>query len=380
MAWYSMADANGRGGWAFNPDGAAHLIRSNHYNRELMQRSRIVRRDHGWLMPTTTEVETNFTGIREAVNRVSRATVDQLDRDFTRNPRGLYEWLVRVREDGETTGEAYRRLSQTATRETTQAIGTNVNRWENALAATKFVRDTSAGVLFVGATVLSGGAAAAVGAAGAGLTFTGATQDNLAANQTMRQAMGRAAISTSIAVVTNVLIPRGLGAVGQGMLPAAIAGQAAPRLTAGQNIALGLIGVQANVAGDIIKTALTADSAAGPVSQQAAAQAQQQLRRQVGARAGFEVIAMAFQAVLAARGIPASPFLLNHEDAVNSVTGGVLSAVGDRIVTAISEQNNQANNSAVGRARPGDMDIVLSRLQRVMNAEAYVREVAMVPL
>src|SRR3712207_7063836 len=100
MAWYSMADSKGRG-WAFNPDGAAHVIRSNHYNRELVRRARIVRRDHGFLMPTTTEVEVDFRNIRSEVAQLARATVGQLDQDFASDPAGLYEWLVRVRDDGE---------------------------------------------------------------------------------------------------------------------------------------------------------------------------------------------------------------------------------------------------------------------------------------
>ena len=372
MAWYTMANPNGRGGWAFNPDGAAHIIRSNHYNRELVQRSRVIRRDHGFGMPTTAEVETNFSGIRAAVNRTARVTVDQLDRDFANNPQRLYEWLVHVREDGETAGDAYRRMTHAATQESARNIQGSVQMWTNAVAAARFVRDASAGILLAGATVLTGGAAATtVGlVGGTALTFTGNTQDNLQSNptMTMQQAMGRAAVSTSVAVVTSVLIPRGLGQASNAMLGAA-------RMTMGQNVALGLISVQANVAGDMVKTALTSDTAAGPVAETAAAA----MRRQLGARSGFEISAMLFQSWLASRGIPAAAFLRNNEDVVTSVTGGVLSAVGDRIVTAITEQNNQANQTGVGGANPGDLDITLTRLQHTMNAEAYVRELAMRP-
>ena len=364
MPWSSMAGPGGEG-WAFDPDGAAHVIRSNHYNRELIARSRIVRREHGFLMPVTTEVETNFSGIRDAVNRAARVTVDQLDRDFATNPRRLYEWLVQVREDGEAAGDSWRAMSQRATRESAQSINANVDRWENALAATRFVRDASAGTLLVGATILSGGAAAAAMAGGAGLTFTGNTQDNLASNQTLRQAMGNAAIATTIAVVTNVLIPRGLTAVGRGMMTA---GQTT--LTMGQNVALGLISVQANFAGDVIKTALTADSTS--MSEAAA----RQFRRQMAGRAGFEITAMLFQSWLASRGIPASAFLRRSEEAVTSATGGALNAIGDRVVTAIQNQNAQARGPGV---HPRDLDIAFTRLRRMMDAEAYVREVAMRP-
>lgn len=372
MAWFTMANPNGRGGWAFNPDGAAHVIRSNHYNRELIQRSRTIRRDHGFGLPTTSEVETNFSGIRAAVNRAARVTIDQLDRDFANNPQRLYEWLVHVREDAEAAGDAYRRMTHAATQESARNIQANIRMWENATAAARFVRDASAGILLAGATVLTGGTAAtAVGlVGGTALTFTGGTQDNLQSNptMTMQQAMGRAAVSTSIAVVTSVLIPRGLGQASSTMLGAG-------RMTMGQNVALGLVSVQANIVGDMVKTALTSDAAAGPVAQTAA----DAMRRQVGARSGFEISAMLFQSWLSSRGIPAAAFLRNNEDVVTSVTGGMLSAVGDRLVTAITEQNNQANRTGVGGASPGDLDITLTRLQRTMEAEAYVRDVAMRP-
>lgn len=374
MPWYSLADPSGRGGWGFDPDGAAHVIRGNHYNRELIRRSRIIRRDHGFFLPTTTEVETDFRNIRQDVGRLARVTVDQLDRDVARDPRRLYEFLVHTRADGESAGAAWRRMSQQASHDSMEAINSNVSHWENALGVAKFVRDTAAGALFIGATVLSGGAALAVGGAATGLTFTGNTQDNLANNQSMRQAMGNAAVSTGFAVVTNLLIPRGLSAVGRGMTGVTASGQAARTMTMGENVVLGLISVQANIASDAIKTALTADATSGAVAEEA----QRQMRRQIGARTGFEISAMLFQSLLASRGIPAAPFLERNADQISSVTGGAIAAVGDRIVSAIAAQDQQA-------ARPNgvpspDLDLVLSQLQRTMEAESYVRDVAMRPV
>lgn len=373
MPWYSLADPGGRGGWGFDPDGAAHIIRGNHYNRELVRRSRVIRRDHGFFLPTTIEVETDFRNIRDDTARLARVTVNELDRDVARDPRRLYEFLVHAREDGENAGAAWRRMSQEASHATMEAINTNVGRWESALAVAKFTRDTSAGALFIGATVLSGGAALAVGGAATGLTFTGNTQDNLANNQTMRQAMGNAAISTGFAVVTNLLVPVGLGAVGRGITGVNAAGVAARNMTMGENVVLGLISVQANIASDLIKTALTADATSGAV----AAEAQRQIQRQVGARSAFEISAMLFQSFLAARGIPAAPFLARNADQVTSVTGGAIAAVGDRLVAAYAAHDAQAARPD-GTPSP-DLDLVLTQLARTMAAEAYVREVAMRP-
>lgn len=368
MAWYTMMDRQGRG-WHVDPEGAAHVIRSSLYNRELVTRSRTIVRSHGFGMPHTTEVETNFTGIRPAVDQQSRTYVDQLSNDVATDPRRLYEWLVHVREDGLRAGESHRQMQQAASRATARAIESTVNFWQGAESVARFVRDTSAGILFIGATVLSGGTALAVGAGATGLTFTGNTQDNLAQNQTMRQAMGNAAISTSFAVVTNLLIPRGLGAVGRGITGVTATGQAARSLTMGENVVLGLLSVQANIAADAAKTALTSQTTAGPVSQAAA----QQMQRQIGARSGFEIGAMVFQSWLASRGIPAVGILNRNEQVVSSVTGGVLAAVGDRIVAAIADQ------SVEGQNRLGDLDMMMTDLQRTADAENFVREIAIRP-
>jgi len=373
MPWFSISDPSGRGGWAFDPDGAAHIIRGNHYNRELVRRSRYIRRDHGFLMPKTTEVETDTTGIKAHVGRLARTTINELERETAQKPRQLYEFLVQLRSDGEEAGVHWHKMSRKASRATADAIASNVARWENGLSVTRFLRDTSAGVLFVGATVLSGGTALAVGAGATGLTFTGNTQDNLANNQTMRQAMGNAAVSTSFAVVTNLLIPKGLTAVGRGSNWVMAGDDVARSLTFGDNVALGLLSVAANVTADMTKTALTSSGTADAVANAAA----KQFERQIGARSGYEISAMVFQSWLSSRGIPAAAFLSRNADAVSSVTGGAISAVGDRIVSAIATQNQQAAQKS--RSASPDLDMVMTQLKQTMDAEDYVRQVAMRP-
>ena len=366
MGWVTYADRRGRG-WAFNPDGCAHVFRSSLYNRALVLRSRIKRVSYGAFMPTTSEVETNFSGIRQAVTQEARGQIDQTLGNISNDAENFYRHLVAVREDGENSSTHYTNMLRQASEQTAIAIDSNVNNWENALTAAKFVRDFSAGVLLVGATALSGGAALAVGAGGTGLTFTGNTQDNLAANQNMRQAMGNAAISTSIAVVTTVLIPKGLSTAGRSMF--------GPTLTTGQNVAIGLLSVQANVAGDMVKTALVADQNIGPAARQ---QMQQQLGRQIGAKAATEVASMLFGAWLQSRGVPARVSVEMRETVEqmrDSVSGGMLSAIGDRVVSAMSQQD-QSSGPSQGR----DLDIAFAQLRRTADAEAFVREVAMRPV
>ncbi len=363
MAWMSYADGRGRG-WAINPEGCAHLIRSNHYERQLVQRSRIVRSSRGLLLPTLTQVETNFTGLRDAATNDAAIYTRNILRECTSDPQRFYGYLVHVREDGQSAATHYREMLANATRETARAIDSNVNGWENALSAARFVRDASAGILMVGATILSGGAALGVGAAGTGLTFTGNTQDNLAANQTMRQAMGNAAVSTSIAVTTNILIPRGLNTVGRSMVGTT------QQLSTSQNLAIGLISVQANMAGGLINTAVTADGNLGP---EARAQAQREMEREVGARAATEMASMLFGTWLQSRGLPMAATLEMRQalgEMRESISGGLLSAIGDRVVNQIRQRGSGS----------GDLDMAFTQLRGVFDAESYVREVAMRPL
>jgi hypothetical protein len=135
----------------------------------------------------------------------------------------------------------------------------------------------------------------------------------------------------------------------------------------GQNVALGLISVQANIAADAMKTALTADSTS------MSAEAQRQFQRQLGARTGFEIGSMLFSSWLASRGIPARALLQRNADAVSSVTGGALAAIGDRLVACIAQQNCAPNTAA-------NLDLVMPMIDRIASAEAYVRETAMRPV
>lgn len=364
MAWFSFEDSRGRG-WAINPDGAAHVIRSNQYNRLLLERSRIVKKSHAWQLPTVTEVDTDFSNIRAATSERARPVVEGIVRDAAQNPALFYEFLVNARQDGESAGQAYVDMNRRASRETASAIDSSVHLWENAASAARFVRDVSAGSLLIGATVLSGGAMAFAVGAGGGLTFTGSTQDNLESGQTLRQAMGNATISTGVAITTNFIIPRGLGAAATSMT-----GRTA--LTLADNLTIGLLTVQANVAGDIIKTALTAAPLSTPEARAAAAG---QFERQMGTRAAFEVASMLFGSWLQSKGIPAHAILNQSDTMITSVTGGTLNAIGDRVVSAMASQD-QSRGDALGR----DLDIAFTGLLSAVQAEGYVREVAMYPV
>jgi hypothetical protein len=369
MAWTSFTDARGRG-WQFDPDGAAHVIRSSLYNRQLVSRSSLVRtrpRD-SFGMPTLTEVNTDFHNIRQATTNEAVPYVRGLVRDAQGDGERLYQFLIRAREDGESAGAHLVEMRRRASHLSAAAIEQSVDFWENWASAARFVRDVSAGALLIGATALSGGAAAAAVAGGTGMTFTGNTQDNLESGQTLERAMGNATITTSITVVTNFLIPKGLASVGTAMT-----GRSA--LTLGENVAVGLLTAPASMTADLIKTALTADAANTPALRAAAAR---RFERQVGSRAGVELATMLFGAWLQTRGIPASPLLSRSGEAANSLAGASLAALGDRVVAAFTQQDQQGGGGAQASAAR-QLDLAFSSIEGLIRAEEFVRDAAMRP-
>ena len=371
MAWISFADSRGRG-WQFDPDGAAHLIRSSLYNRQLVTRSSLVRTRPRALsgMPTLTEVNTDFHNIRQATTDEAVPYVLGLVQDAQGNPARFYEFLVRAREDGESAAAHLLEMRRRASEQSARAIQESVDYWESWASAARFVRDVSAGALLIGATALTGGAATAGAVVGGtGLTFTGNTQDNLESGQTLTRAMGNATITTSITVVTSFLIPKGLSSVGTAMT-------GRTTLTLGENVAVGLLTAPAGLTADLMKTAWTADAANTPAMR---ADAARRFQRQVGSRAGIEMASMLFGAWLQSRGIPASALLSRNAEVANTLSQATLAALGDRVVAAYTQQDQQGAGGSQGMSAR-ELDLAFTSIEGMFRAEQFVRGVAMKPV
>ena len=159
-----------------------------------------------WQMPDVVSYEVDWSAQRRERESTLR---DLLTEATSMVPRvgcdGFRQWL-RMRID-ET--ESYRDSFQTrltgASHRTMQNIESSVDGYENSIAVTRFVRDTSADVVLVGATFMTGGAA--VAAAGAGSVMRGGFTYQDTGN------IGLAAVETTASLVTT-LIPVGRAASG----------------------------------------------------------------------------------------------------------------------------------------------------------------------
>jgi hypothetical protein len=181
--------------------------------------------------------------------------------------------------------------------------------------------------------------------------------------------MGNATITTSITVVTSFLIPKGLSSVGTAMT-------GRTTLTLGENVAVGLLTVQAGLAADVMKTALTADAANTPAMR---ADAARRFERQVGSRAGIEMASMLFGAWLQSRGIPASALLSRNAEVANTLSQATLAALGDRVVAAYTQQDQQGAGASQGMSAR-ELDLAFASIEGMFRAEQFVRGIAMKPV
>jgi hypothetical protein len=377
MAWLSVTARNGSA-WAFNPEGAAQIIRTSAYNRFLHKRSQIGRSFYAGSGPMLFQVETDFSGFRQEVNEFAIGSAKRIKSDFDEDPAGFFEFLVNVRADGESAGVAMDKMRREATANSARQLEGDIDLWENVATVAKFVRDVSAGALFVGATVFGVGGALLAGGAGAGLTFAGNLQDNIDARQSLKEATKNAAIATTIAVATNVLIPRFGSAFvlarSSGKVVVQEGGKSTLKPIAdfikSDQVRIGLISAAGNTAGDVVKTGLTNEYAGGPFG----AAAREAWLRQAEARGSFELPAALLQAFLLSKAIPAKVMIngIPKDHGGPALLGGSLNALSDRVTAELV--------SRAASKVPFDLDMVLTEIIDAFTAEEYVRRTAMAPL
>jgi hypothetical protein len=290
-----------------NIDGFARIVRSAIYHEKLLQRSRNVVHRHGWFWPDTVSYETNFNGLVAEVDTEAPRQVSQLWDLGSSNGEALFYSLVELRRRAVADGETYQRNSQSASSQTQQNLNQSADRGNVALGVMRGIRDTSATVLFAGATVVTGGGAAALLAGtAAGLRFTARIQEG--------GRVGQAAIETGVDIVVYT-ITRGATmtmAPPPGVDP-----------TTADRAAMAVLSVVINTAADLAKTAATGQEVRTPM-------------QATGARIGVEAANALIANVLNVRGLPliAVANLARNRDVRDAVVGALTGVAGDMIVDA----------------------------------------------
>ncbi len=222
MAWHIITDRDGRR-WAYNNDGVYLLLRTAVRAMLVRRNTSTVATDHGFLLPTTFCVETNWGAVRQDLELETQrywATAEQGLRSY---PRTMYQNLASVLRSARADMAWLHSERVAANGRSSSSINSVVAGWERALGAATFVRDASATILVVTAGIVSGGTGlAAAGAAGMTGISTGTAMTTLAVGSAMRGAftyqdtgnVGSAAIN---AVGTFTVGAIGIGAAGATM-------------------------------------------------------------------------------------------------------------------------------------------------------------------
>lgn len=216
MPW-QIVETRQEGRWVFNPDGIYLLIRAAVRAQIVRARSRVVTTDHGFLMPTTYCLETDWAGFRVQVERETTRYWNEARQQITLNPRTMRGSLLGLIADArrDITWLEEQRIS--ANRRSSSSIDSVVSGWETALTTARITRDASATILVVAGGVLSGGAGLAL-ASGAGLTgvTTGTAMTSLAVGSVMRGTFTYQDTGNVGSAVINTVGTFSVGAIGIG--------------------------------------------------------------------------------------------------------------------------------------------------------------------
>lgn len=249
--WISFTDNNGKQ-WLVDQTGMWILARQYAYAQLLNDKSRI-QTTKNWFGPDMSTVETDFTAIRAARERVSQDVFNGIESQIFTDAKGAYNSLIQMRGEMDDYSATLKDMQKTASRNTMQAINTSVARSENAIQALTVVRDLSATTLVVGAGFLSGGAALGVLGAGSALKGTARYQDS--------GNIGSAVLEASGTFVFGMITMA--PAMGEASQAVSLGSKAlAPATaTAGQRMALVVIGAQIDATFEGAKSAMEGGSA-----------------------------------------------------------------------------------------------------------------------
>jgi hypothetical protein len=188
MAVFGITDNRGRV-WAFDPDLIYAIQRAAVRTRIIRQRSHVVTHSAGMFLPTTYNLETNWSGYRGDLESQAAHMWTEAEMSLRNSPETFFGNLVGLLNDAINDHNWYRQQSRDCTDRSHQSISRVVRNWERALEGARFVRDASATVLVVTAGVVAAPAgAAAAGAAGMTGASLGSASSMLAAGSVMRGA------------------------------------------------------------------------------------------------------------------------------------------------------------------------------------------------
>ncbi len=155
--------------WLVDLDGVRHLIRSYVRSTAVLSRSRIHHESQamgplGTFEVKLVTVQVDFPAVNAQVKEDSEKHYQFFRNQLQDSGQRAFETLLGWRSETIDANESFRENQVYASQQTNDSINSAISNSQTAIAVTKFIRDTSASVVMVGAAFLTGGAAiAAVG-------------------------------------------------------------------------------------------------------------------------------------------------------------------------------------------------------------------------
>ncbi|TVQ40990.1 MAG: hypothetical protein EA370_02840 [Wenzhouxiangella sp.] len=175
MDWVPFEDERGRR-WEVDQLMLWMLIREYVHARNIYYRAR-VKVERRLFSANVTTVEVNWDGFGTAKNRDSEALYQETAEQLLASGAQGLEKVIIMRKRAREYCREFRRKQRKAQSDTMDSIDRSVRNLSAGETTARAVRDISAGTLVVGATFLTGGAAAGALGAGSVLSGTGTYQD-----------------------------------------------------------------------------------------------------------------------------------------------------------------------------------------------------------
>lgn len=347
MVWYRLQDNQCRD-WEFNPDGVASIIRSNIYHREVLAHAR-ENRQHHWFSADTVHIESDTRRALATAESEAPRWAREGWRQAELNGEGFQQTLVHMRQEALAAGDRFRERSNRASSETQQNINRAADRDTTILNGLTAVRNSSAGILLAGATVLSGGAALGAATAGGYIRFQARIDDG----GTVSQAAQETAIDLFVTFIT-----RGAGRT----LAQSPLNQAHVNM---QNAnVLAVFGMFTNTAADVAKTMVTGEVGRTPL---------QGARARLNVEAANSIISN----ILGRVALPVRIMSPATREAVDAVVGAGFGYVGDLIVNAARGVDPQAPSTSGSSSSGIPANTLLRTSAELSAADAWVTANAM---
>ena len=177
MGWTAFVDRSGRA-WSINQEGLFLLVQAVTRARLIRQRTRMIEINNGMFYPTSYQVETNWAGLRAAVEVETNIFYRDAAVRLADDPMAMWSNLAGMLSSARDDAQYCERLKHRASNDTFNNI--DAAGWETQIARFTWLRDTSATVLVVTSGIMTGGAAPALLTLAAGSTLRGIAtyQDN----------------------------------------------------------------------------------------------------------------------------------------------------------------------------------------------------------